>query len=39
MSCENKNEAKRGWPNGEAVSDLGEVSSSELQEGFSNQLI
>lgn len=39
MSCENKSEAKRGWANWEAVTNLGEVRSSELQEDFLNQLI
>ena len=38
-SCENKSQAKRGWASWEAVTNLGEVRSSELQEGFLNQLI
>lgn len=38
MLCENKNEAKHGWANCEAVINLGEASSSELQEDFISQL-
>ena len=34
MPCENKNEAKHGWASCEAVTNLGEASSSELQEDF-----
>lgn len=38
MLCENNNEAKHGWANCEAVTNLGEASSSELQEDFISQL-